>query len=79
LTDVKRWFAEDEQWGNGVASKHLTFGPACAPAVIAIAVYRKEDVDLGITRCLVVRQAVAPGIERGELGSEEETDYATTE
>jgi len=25
------------------------------------------------------RQAVAPGIERGELGSEEETDYATTE
>ena len=22
---------------------------------------------------------VAPGIERGELGSEEETDYATTE
>jgi len=52
---------------------------ACAPAVIAIAVYRKEDVDLGITRCLVVRQAVAPGIERGELGSEEETDYATTE
>jgi hypothetical protein len=25
------------------------------------------------------RQGVAPGIERGELASEEETDYATTE
>jgi hypothetical protein len=25
------------------------------------------------------REAVARGIERGELGAEEETDYATTE
>jgi len=35
--------------------------------------------DPGIKRCLVARQGVAPGIDRGELGSEEETDYATTE
>ena len=28
---------------------------------------------------LPARQKVAPSIERGELGSEEETDYATTE
>jgi hypothetical protein len=35
---------------NRVVSKHLTFVSDCAPAVIAIAVYRKEDVDLRIKR-----------------------------
>jgi hypothetical protein len=43
--------------------KQLTFVSNCAPAA----------------RCLVARREVAPGIEQGELGSEEETDYATTE
>src|SRR6266487_1508376 len=58
---------------NGVGSKlrktsragYLTFVSDGGPAVIAIAVYRKEDVDLRIKRCLIARQGVAPGIERG--------------
>jgi hypothetical protein len=33
-------------------SKHLTFVSDCAPAVIAIAVYRNEDVDPGIKAML---------------------------
>ena len=36
---------------------YLTFVSDCAPAVIAIAVYRKEEVDLRIKRCLVARQS----------------------
>jgi hypothetical protein len=44
---------------------------------------RRRRLWRGIRLCQgydVTRAApVAPGIERGELGSEEETDYATTE
>ena len=67
------------EWGNGVASKHLTFDPDCAPAVIAIAGVperRCRSSNKAMSGCVT---AVAPGIEQGELGSEEETDYATTE
>src|SRR5437660_12171751 len=54
-----------QEWENGVASKlrkrsragHLAFVFDCTPALIAIAVYRKEDVDLRIKRCLVARQS----------------------
>ncbi len=55
-----------QEWENEVVSKLrklllagcLTFVSDCAPAVIAITVYRKENVDPGIKRRLVVRQPV---------------------
>ncbi len=53
--------------GNGVVSKlrktsragHLTFVPECAAAVIAIAVYRKEDVDLLVSQRISRDQLLA--------------------
>jgi hypothetical protein len=45
---------------------YLTFGPDCGPAVIAIAVYRKENVDLGIQR-LIARHELRRALNKGTL------------
>jgi hypothetical protein len=66
---------------------YLTFVSDCATAVIAIAVYgnKRRSSNKAISgrddppSFDFRRDEVASGIERGELGSEEETDYATTE
>ena len=60
------------------ALKYLTFVSDCATAVIAIAVYRKEDVDLRINVMSARATGVARASNEGTLRAFRNADCFTT-
>src|SRR2546430_8343808 len=57
---------------------HLTFVSDCAPTVIALPAYRKEDVDLRMKRCLVARRELRRSSNEGTLRAFRNADRFTT-